>query len=238
MKKFVTAIFAGAFVAVCTLGAYAQSCPSLSLNGPSDDVTAGQSVTFSVNVSGGDVSPTYNWSVSDGFISSGQGTSSITVETAGITGSSITATVELGGLAPACERTRSASVGVKALPMPSKFDEYGPIRKGDEKARLDNFSIELQNRPADQGYIIIYGGRKSRPTAFAAAVKRIKAHLVKKRGMSADRFTNGDGGYKDEPTTELWIVPAGATPPTPSPTVDPSEVVVTKKPKKKKGKKI
>jgi hypothetical protein len=33
-----------------------------------------------------------------------------------------------------------------------------------------------------------------------------------------------DGGFREDLTVELWIVPSGATPPENSPTVDPSEV--------------
>ena len=42
-------------------------------------------------------------------------------------------------------------------PKARKFDEYGNIRFNDEKARLDNFAIQLQNEPTSQGYIIGYG---------------------------------------------------------------------------------
>ena len=33
-----------------------------------------------------------------------------------------------------------------------KFDEYGNIKFNDEKARLDNYAIQLQNEPGAQGY--------------------------------------------------------------------------------------
>jgi len=32
------------------------------------------------------------------------------------------------------------------------FDEYGNIKFNDEKARLDNFAVQLQNAPGSQGY--------------------------------------------------------------------------------------
>jgi hypothetical protein len=70
-----------------------KDCPQITVSCPTDLVKAGDSVTFSANVSGGDpkVTPTYNWSVSAGTITSGQGTPSITVDTAGLGGESITA---------------------------------------------------------------------------------------------------------------------------------------------------
>ena len=40
-----------------------------------------------------------------------------------------------------------------------------------------------------------------------------------------------DGGYRENLTVELWIVPQGATAPTASPTVDPSEIKATPAPR-------
>ena len=79
-------------------------CPTVSVSCP-DTGTVGQPVTFTANVSGGDanVTATYNWTVSAGTISSGQGTSSITVDTTGVAGgSTITATVDVGGYDRSC----------------------------------------------------------------------------------------------------------------------------------------
>ncbi|HEX6717193.1 MAG TPA: Ig-like domain-containing protein, partial [Pyrinomonadaceae bacterium] len=114
-------------------------CPTVSVSCPSD-IEAGQPITFTASLAGetGGATPTYNWSVSAGTISSGQGTSTITVDTAGIGGQSVTATVNIGGLDPSCNATASCTTAVKPPPQPPrKFDEYGNIRFNDEKARLD-----------------------------------------------------------------------------------------------------
>ena len=75
----------------------------------------GAPVAFTARVTG--VGPeekyTLRWTVSDGKISDGQGTSSITVSTAEADVSPLTATVELvglRGLKPGCDRTAQASV--------------------------------------------------------------------------------------------------------------------------------
>ena len=203
------------------------------MNGPTDDVAAGTAINFSVNVSGGGASanPTYNWSVSAGFITSGQGTPSITVDSTGIGGQSVTATVELGGLAPECQRTVSSTAMVKSLPAAQKFDEFGAINTEDEMARLDNFAIGLQNDPAAAGFIIVYGGRKSKTTYAATRIKRMRTYLVKQRGMDTTRIKTLDGGLREDPSCELWLVPQGAPAPDPTPTVEPKPVV--KKPVKK-----
>jgi hypothetical protein len=105
-----------------------------------------------------------------------------------------------------------------------KIDEYGNIRFNDEKARLDNFAIELQNDPTAQGYLICYGGRRGRAGEAAARCDRAKNYLVTTRGIDASRIVTVDGGYRENLTVELWVVPTGAQPPTASPTVQPSEV--------------
>jgi hypothetical protein len=184
-------------------------CPTISVSCPSD-VDQGSPITFTAAVNGGP-NVTYNWSVSAGTISSGQGTSSITVDTATLGGQSVTATVELSGLDPSCSRTASCTTGVRTPPKsPVKFDEYGNIKFNDEKARLDNYAIQLQNDPTSQGYIIAYGSCAGEAEARA---QRAKDYLVNTRGIDAGRLVTVDGGCRSDLAVELWIVPTGATPP-------------------------
>jgi hypothetical protein len=190
-------------------------CPTVSVSCPSE-VDAGQPITFTASVAGeGAPSPTYNWSVSAGTISSGQGTSTITVDTSGVA-QSVTATVTIGGLDPTCNATASCSTGVKPLPKPPvKFDEYGNIRFNDEKARLDNYAIQLQNDPTATGTIIVYGSCEGEAQSRG---DRAKEYLVNTRGIEAGRITVVDGGCRSDLTVQLWIVPQGATPPPPDST--------------------
>ncbi|MBA2527083.1 MAG: PKD domain-containing protein [Pyrinomonadaceae bacterium] len=198
-------------VAVCACAP--PPCPTVSVSCPSD-VPQGTPITFSASVTGGPTGlmPTYNWSVSAGTITSGQNTSSITVDTANIGGQTVTATVELGGVAPECSRTNSCSTSV-IVPVtvtPTRFDEYGDIRFNDEKARLDNYAIQLQNQTGSQGYIIAYGACEGEGQARA---DRAKNYLVNTRGIEAGRITTVDGGCRADLAVELWIVPTGANPP-------------------------
>ncbi len=197
-------------VVVCTCPP--PPCPTVSVSCPAD-VQQGTPITFNASVTGpSGLMPTYNWSVSSGTITSGQGTSSITVDTAGIGGQSVTATVELGGVAPECSRTASCSTSV-IVPVvlePNRFDEYGDIRFNDEKARLDNYAIQLQNDPAAQGYILAYGTCEGEGQARA---DRAKNYLVNTRGIEAGRITAVDGGCRPDLTVQLWIVPTGANSP-------------------------
>jgi hypothetical protein len=116
-----------------------------------------------------------------------------------------------------------------------KFDTYGNIPRNDVKARLDNFANELQNQPGSQGYIIAYGGRRGPAGEAQRRADFAKDYLVNTRGIDASRLVTVDGGFMEEATTELWIVPTGATPPTASPTVDASQVQTTRPPTRRRG---
>jgi len=118
---------------------------------------------------------------------------------------------------------------VKAASPISRFDEFGDINCEDEMARLDNFAIQLQNTPSANGYMIFYGGRRFRgrlPRVGEAAVRagRLKPYLVNRRGIPAEQVVVIDGGYRKFFSVELWIVPAGASPPEPSNTVPASQI--------------
>ncbi len=203
-------------------------CPTVSVDCPTGITPAGTPITYTANVSGGDpnASVTYNWTVSAGTISGGQGTPSITVDTTGQGGQTITATVELGGVAPECNRTASCSAQVGEINKARLFDTYNNIAFNDEKARLDNFAIELQNNPGANGLIIAYSGRKARAGEAQMRADRAKDYLVNTRGIDAGRIDTLDGGAREDLTVELWIVPTGADKPTVSPTVDASEVQI------------
>lgn len=118
-------------------------------------------------------------------------------------------------------------------PTPNQFDTYGKIARNDEKARLDNFAVALQNDPGTQGYIIAYGGRRGAAGEAQTRADFAKNYLVNSRGIDAGRLVTVDGGFKEEATTELWLVPGGATPPTASPNVDASEVQTASPPRRR-----
>ena len=217
-------------------------CPKVEVSSPSE-VDAEMPITFTASVTGGDsdVAPTYNWTVSAGTISSGQGTSTITVDTTGVVGQSSTATVTMGGYDRKCQRTQSSTTGIKPKPQPPrKIDEYGTLSLNERNSRLDNYAIELQNDPTTVGYVIAYGGRNSRPGTASSLMNMSKKYLVETRGILEDRIVTVDGGYREDATTQLWIVPQGSKPPNAEPTVDPSEIKapIKKKPVPKRTKPI
>jgi hypothetical protein len=103
-----------------------------------------------------------------------------------------------------------SSAASYALPNRA-FDEYGRICWEDEKARLDNFAIQLQNTDRTTlGHIIVYDGKRAcRGEAVARAI-RAKKYLVEYRGVPAERIVWRWGGYVNELITTLVIHPSGA----------------------------
>lgn len=99
-----------------------------------------------------------------------------------------------------------------------KFDEYSNLPFSDEKARLDNFAIYLQqNEPEFKGYIIVYTGPRARSGQAQARAKRAKDYLVKVRGIEATRIVTINGGCRDRSEVELYALPSSVSPPTPNP---------------------
>lgn len=201
-------------VAACSGCITPCTCPTISVSGPTDAVDTGTPMTFTANVSGGSqTSVTYNWTVSAGSITSGQGTPSITVDTAGLAGQTVTATVDIGGdLCADCTRSQSTSGIVREIvqPKPNKIDDFGALQNDDIKARADNLAIALQNDPSATGTIINYGT----PAQVRKRETLMRTYLTRNRGVDASRLNFVNGGAGDI-RTELWVVPAGAAQPTP-----------------------
>ncbi len=93
-----------------------------------------------------------------------------------------------------------------------KFDEFGDILSTDIKARLDGFTIELQNDPNVRGFIIVYRSRRDLPGLNSRLARIMRDYLIYARGIAAKRVVTVDGGTASCLTQELWIVPVGATP--------------------------
>lgn len=190
-------------------------CPSLSVTGPAGVTNPGDSMTFTANVSGGSQqSVTYNWSVSSGTITSGQGTPSITVATDNsMAGGNVTATVDIGGTDPNCGCPSNASETAPVAPKPEAVlvDEFGKMPNDDIRGRLDAFFSELSNNPNNQGYIINYGTDRE-----ITARERLITNHIAFRNFDRSRITLVRGGDTGEGAkTKLYRIPPGADNPAP-----------------------
>jgi hypothetical protein len=210
----------------------ALPCPyPVNVSAPST-VNEGDTITFSSDVAySGSSALTYTWTVSppSARIISGAGTPTITVDTTGLGKQNVTAilVVDDGSGETACRQTAQAVTNILGtMPPPimaRKVDEFPSIAYDDDKARFDNFAIELQSNPDAQAYIITYSGRTSRAGQAEKLAERARSYLTQTRGVDPNRLVVVNGGYRDADSYELWIVPQGAQAPQPSPTVSPSE---------------
>lgn len=198
-------------------------CPTVTLSYL--QLTPDEPMTYKVTVTGGPkwVTPTYTWSASGGKIIGGEGTSEMTIDPEGR--DSLTVTVEVGGYPASCRTAESVSWVVCRL-GPRKVDEYGDIMFADERARLDNFALELENDPTAQAYLIAYAGMRARVGEAQRRGDRAKSYLHNARGVEEDRIVVVDGGHREERAVELYVVPSGAKPPVATPTVDAKDVEV------------
>lgn len=207
-------------------------CPyTVQVSAPAS-VNDGDVITFTADAGyNGTAGLNYTWTVSPASarILSGANTPTITVDSTGLGKQRITAVLNVddGSGDRNCRQSAQASTAVVPPPppvvQPKKFDEFPSISFDDDKARLDNLAIELQNNPGARGYIFVYGGRASRAGSADALGNRARAYLVTTRGVDASRLVVVNGGYRERNTFELWLVPQGAQAPAPTPTVDPSE---------------
>jgi PEGA domain len=215
----------------------ASPCPyPVNVTAPSA-VNDGDVITFAADVGyPGQSALNYTWTVSPpaARILSGAGTPTITVDSSGLNGRRVTAilVVDDGSGDRNCRQTAQAATGINALPQlstPKRFDEFPSIAFDDDKARLDQMAIELQNSPGSQGYIIAYAGRRSRPGEAERMGKRAVEYLTTTRGISRDRLVFVNGGYRESNAFELWLVPQGAEPPRPTPTSAPDARPATRR---------
>jgi hypothetical protein len=69
------------------------------------------------------------------------------------------------------------------------FDQYGNITFEAEKARLDNYAIQIKNAPGSRGFIVVYSGGRWTSSYVRWRARRAVKYLVQKQGVSADRIS-------------------------------------------------
>ena len=201
-------------------------------------VNEGEIITFAADVEySGTSGLRYVWTVnpSRARVISGAGSPTINVDSTGLGGQRIIATlaVDDGSSDPSCRQTAQAVAVVTAperkVIVAREFDECNNCAFDDQKARLDNLAIEMQNDPSTRAYIIAYGGRTSPIAQVEMLMKRARDYVVEQRGIDAARIVTINGGFREDDSVELWVVPSGAAPPQATPTVQAGEVKARKR---------
>ena len=199
-------------------------CPyRFTLDGP-DRITDGDLVTFAAINSGTAPIPLrYAWKVSNGRVTSGLGTPSITVDSTGIGNGVINAELDVNDdvYDNKCRQIISVPTEVTKIPPPEvpkpfRCDEFEAKARDDDKARFDNCVIQAQNTPDAQLYVIIYPGTDKLSVTrntYDRLSKQSLDYMVKTRGFDPRRISIVKGSVRQKTTYEIWIVPPGAQPP-------------------------
>ena len=87
------------------------------------------------------------------------------------------------------------------------FDDYGAISWKDEKARLDNFAIQLMNTDNHVGHILVVDAIGGCPGEAQARAIRAKRYMVEYRHVPWNRIIWKVEGYQIEISTVLLLAP-------------------------------
>jgi len=158
-----TALLAVLLVVLSAATALSQGaeakCPEIVISGPSGLTNPGDPMVFTAEIRGLDPNSTvsYAWAVSAGQITGSPNTVSIKVATAKeLAGVSVTANVTVRGLPEKCSNRASTAGDIYRPPIcDCALDDYGHIPWRDERARLDNFQIQINHYPKSVAFIEI-----------------------------------------------------------------------------------
>ncbi len=208
-------------------------CPYIYLAGSGFRKKRTEPLRFSVSTYGEPPGTNYlvEWTISAGEIIRGQSTKEIEVNISDIKDRVISASVNIKGLHPECNNYASISTEIGLFPF--EIDEIGPATNGDIKQRMDSLRSFLNQNPDDSGYLIVYG----RPDLKGKDVAKRKLQLTTIMmflGVDPKRWKIIDGGFRDEISLEIFVLPAGVPPPMPTPTVAAPMIKPKKKSKPKK----
>ena len=211
-----------------------QPCPPIVVQPqPFGTVRDGQKIYFTANYPSAGGEPktglTVIWNTSAGTILQGQGTARIEVDTAG-TGSTpdreVKAEVWVNGFSPDC--VMQASAAVKIIAPATKFGEFGEVSAEKFSSNIRSVAEYLtQTQTQDALYVMVYAGRNSDRGFAQNWVKKVKTELSA-AGLVDSRVYAMDSGFREQPLFDFWIVPIGADPPRPEPTVKRSEIIYPK----------
>jgi hypothetical protein len=201
-------------------------CPQMQIQSQARTVREGQPVSFTARITGGDksVTPSILWNISAGAIRDGQGTTRIDVDSTGAGEyRAIEAEVWLGGYPPECP-PQSTPFRIAVVPPASKVDEFGSIPLEEENEKI-SAAVRAAQFGNDKLYVIAYAGRNSERMFASTSLRRMRDQILRS-GFPAARVGAYDGGFREQPAFEIWIVPEGAEPPKPTPSIDRKDIVL------------
>lgn len=77
----------------------------------------------------------------------------------------------------------------------------------DVQDHLGEFGVRLLKGPEFKGYVIVYGTPGRKKDTVPNLVSRVRSYLVNELGVQSNALDVCDGGYREEPTVELFLIP-------------------------------
>lgn len=179
-------------------------CPTIDVTGPPGIVAPGGAATFTATVNQAGPDLRYQWSISAGEITSGQGTPTITVKQPIQT---LTVTVEITGLPKGCPNMASEMAIGDPPEQPILLGRFSGRIRAKEKARFNKMWNALEADPNARGVIYLTGTVRQ-----VKANKQMITSFITRMRKDLMRITFVIGPVEDE-LTEFWFVPVGATEP-------------------------
>ena len=119
----------------------------------------------------------------------------------------------------------------KPPPISSLIDSFHWQGGDQANALLDHLMINILNNPASRGYIIFYCGKKCFYGEHEAHVIGVREALAFRR-YNTDLVSVVFGGFREQATTEFWLVPDKACPPETHPTLGTDKITLVRSRKK------
>ena len=141
--------------------------------------------------------------VNAGFVYYTNSTAGFSVETL----NDIVTSLEYGPMAKEDHRRCPRSQVCCADPFPL-FDEYEKPSFEDEKARLANLLIAMNER-LSRSVIVVYGRNPQERARRLKRTRRAMRDLVRKHALESRRILFVDGGYRERPVTALNLFSIG-----------------------------
>lgn len=109
------------------------------------------------------------------------------------------------------------------IPKTKLIESYRSFKSDEASMIIDLLRQAVGETLNSKGYIIVYCGKVCQYGEVEAHLRGIKLSLNFK-GVDERQFIVISGGFQKQTTTEFWLVPANACPPTPNSTIDFKDV--------------
>jgi hypothetical protein len=194
----------------------ANGCPVTSVTGPAGLHKPGDMIWFEVSVTPETLpNLSYRWTVNEGQINEGQSSKKIGVRYLDeMRATTLTATVEVGGIPDNCERSASESAPLVWEPVVVLISDFSVPIGTINPTKLREAAIEYAKWPNDQMYIIEYFPPGTTERAVKRKRDKIMAFMVGVMKMYGPSVTIVDG-EAGKPMTKIYRVPHGTPNPTP-----------------------